>query len=178
MQIVSTESIEVAKKRYQQGIAAFEGGQYREAVEFLETASAILSRNTRLGGEVQIWLATAYEADGRVDDAIDLCEQLKRHPHAETSTQARRLQYIWKAPKLNRPKEWMTEIPDFGVMSDNDNKTKLVVNTSKSSNEPKKTPEPEYVDLSQVNTEDNRFIWVGLVIVALTVLYLIWLSFE
>jgi outer membrane protein assembly factor BamD (BamD/ComL family) len=175
---VSTESIEIAKTCYQQGINAFEGGQYREAVEFLEIASAMLPRNTRLGGEVQIWLASAYEADGRVDDAIALCEQLKRHPHAETSTQARRLQYIWKAPKLNRPKEWMTEIPDFGSMSDNENKTKFVVNTSKSSSEPKKILEPESVDLSQVNTEDNRFIWVGLVIVALTVLYLIWLSFE
>jgi tetratricopeptide (TPR) repeat protein len=175
---VSTESIEIAKTRYQQGINAFEGGQYRQAVELLEIASAMLSRNTRLGGEVQIWLATAYEADGRVDDAIALCEQLKRHPHAETSTQARRLQYIWKAPKLQRPKEWMTEIPDLGSISDNGNKTKLVFNPSKSSNEQKKAPEPEYVDLSQVNTEDNRFIWVALVIVALTVLYLIWLSFE
>ncbi len=175
---MNTESIEVAKTRYQQGINAFEGGQYREAVEFLETASALLPRNTRLGGEVQIWLATAYEADGRVDDAIALCEQLKRHPHAETSTQARRLQYIWKAPKLNRPKEWMTEIPDLGAMSDNDNKTKFVVNTSKSPSEQKKPPESEYVDISQVNTEDNRFIWVGLAVVALTVLYLVWLSFE
>ncbi|MEA5571396.1 tetratricopeptide repeat protein [Calothrix sp. UHCC 0171] len=174
---MSTDSIEIAKTLYQQGQIAFENGQYREAVETLEKASALLSRNTRLGGEVQIWLATAYEAAGRLDDAIDLCEQLKRHPHAETSIQAKRLQYIWKAPKLNRPKEWMTEIPDFSRISDNDNKTKLVVNTNKSSGEPKKRPEPEEIDLSQVNTKDNSFIGVGLVVVALTVLYLVWLSF-
>jgi tetratricopeptide (TPR) repeat protein len=174
---VSSENIEIAKSRYKSGIAAFESGQYREAVENLEKASALLARNTRLGGEVQIWLATAYEAAGRVDEAIALCEQLKRHPHAETSTQAKRLQYIWKAPKLNRPKEWMTEIPDMGTMLDNEGKTKFVTNAKKTPT-PQKPPEREYVDLSQVNTKDNRFIWVALAVVALTVSYLIWLSFE
>ncbi len=173
-----SESIEIAKNRYQTGKAAFENGQYREAVENLEKASALLVRNSRLGGEVQIWLATAYEAAGRNEDALALCEQLKRHPFPEINQQARRLEYIWKAPKLNRPKEWMTEIPDLGAMSGNDNKVKFVANTNKSANGQQKLPEPEYVDLSQVNTKDNRFIWLALIVVGLTVSYLAWLSFQ
>jgi tetratricopeptide (TPR) repeat protein len=172
-----TESIEIAKTRYQAGKIAFENGQYREAVENLEKASALLVRNSRFGGEVQIWLATAYEAAGRNEDALAICEQLKRHPFPETNQQARRLEYIWKAPKLNRPKEWMTEIPDLGAVSGNDNKAKFVANTSKSSNG-QKSKEPEYVDLSQVNTQDNRFIMLSLIVVALTVSYLAWLSFQ
>ncbi|BAZ14335.1 hypothetical protein NIES4071_61780 [Calothrix sp. NIES-4071] len=169
-------SIELARSLYQSGVVAFENGKYREAVESLERANALVARNTRFGGEVQIWLATAYEAAGRNQDAVDLCEQLKRHPDIDTSTQAKRLQYIWKAPKLNRPKEWLTEIPDMGAMSGNNDKTKFVTNTN--SNTPEKAPEKEYVDLNQVNTKDNRFIWVALIGVALTLSYLIWLKFN
>ncbi|MBF2064163.1 MAG: hypothetical protein IGS39_07040 [Calothrix sp. C42_A2020_038] len=173
---MSADSIELARSLYQSGVVAFENGKYREAVESLERASAIIARNTRFGGEVQIWLATAYEAADRNQDAIDLCEQLKRHPDIETSTQAKRLQYIWKAPKLNRPKEWLTEIPDMGAASSN-NKTKFVTNTN-SSNTPEKVKEKEYVDLNQVNTKDNRFIWVALIGVALALSYLLWLNFN
>ncbi|MGJ5676106.1 MAG: tetratricopeptide repeat protein [Nostochopsis sp.] len=173
---MSSDSIEIAKNRYQQGRVAFESGLYREAIEQLEKASALLARNTRLSGEVQIWLATAYEASGRTDDAIALCEQLKRHPHSETSKEARRLQYILKAPRLQRPQEWMTQIPDFSNIADNESK----ISFSTKPNKPpasKKPPEPELVDLSQVNTKDNRFIWVALIAIALTLLSLIWLNF-
>lgn len=172
---VSSESLEIAKTRYQTGKIAFESGQYRQAVENLEKASALLARNSRLGGEVQIWLVTAYEAAGRTEEAIALCEQLKRHPHSETSQQAKRLHYILKAPRLQRPKEWMTEIPDLGTLSDNESKIRLSANPTKSSGR-KKPAEPEFVDLSQVNTKDNRFIWVALIAIALTLTGLIWFS--
>ncbi|MBW4616536.1 MAG: tetratricopeptide repeat protein [Desmonostoc vinosum HA7617-LM4] len=175
VQNVSAESIDIAKTRYQRGKVAFENGQYREAVENLEKASALLSSNSRLAGEIDIWLVTAYEAAGRSDDAIALCERLKRHPHLETSKQARRVLYILKAPKLQRPSEWMTEIPDLGALSDNDQKVRVTVKPSQPA-KPQKRAEPEFVDLSQVNTRDNRFIWVALIAVGLTVSYLVWLS--
>ncbi|MTJ07282.1 tetratricopeptide repeat protein [Anabaena sp. UHCC 0204] len=173
---MTTESLELAKSRYQIGKIAFENGQYRESVENLEKASALLVKNTRLGGEVEIWLVNAYEAAGRSEEAIALCQQLSRHPHYEVRQQAKRLGYILKAPKLKRPKEWMTEIPDLGTISDN--KSKIIVTA-----QPKKSPskakpvEPEYIDLSTVNTRDNRFVWVALIAVALTISYLVWLSF-
>ncbi len=176
VQTVNSESLEIAKARYQSGKVAFEKGQYREAVEQLEKASALLARNSRLGGEVQIWLVTAYEAAGRTEDALTLCEQLKRHPHTETSKQAKELHYILKAPRLQRPREWMTEIPDLGAVPDNETKIRLAVNNTKSS-QGQMPPEPELVDLSQVNTRDNRFIWLALIVVALTLGSLVWLSF-
>jgi len=176
MQNVSEQSLEIARKRYQAGRVAFENGQYREAIENLEKASALLTRNTRLGGEVQIWLATAYEAAGRNEEAIALCKQLQRHPHSETSKQARRLLYILQAPKLKRPSEWMTEIPDLGALSDNESKMRLAANPTKSSTK-KKPAEPEFVDLSQVNTKDNRFIWVAITAIGVILSYLAWLAF-
>jgi tetratricopeptide (TPR) repeat protein len=175
-QNVSTETLEIAKVLYQSGKLAFENGKYREAVENLEKASALLSRNSRLGGEVEIWLVTAYEAAGRTEEAIALCQQLQRHPFPETSKQAKQLLYILKAPKLQRPSEWMTEIPDLGTLPDNEAKIRASGNPRKSSGQ-KTTAEPELVDLSQVNTRDNRFIWVALIVIGLTLSYLAWLRF-
>ena len=172
---MSAESLEIAKQRYRNGKAAFENGKYRQAVEELKKACALLERNSRLGGEVQIWLATAYEAAGQNQEAIDLCEQLKRHPYPETSKEAKRLQYILKAPKLERPKEWMTEIPDLAALSDESN-IRLSASPKKSST-PKEVDEIEFIDLSQVNTQDNRFIWLTLIVIAMTLVSLIWLSF-
>jgi tetratricopeptide (TPR) repeat protein len=171
---MTTENLEIAKSRYQVGKAAFENGQYREAVENLEKASTLLANNTRLAGEVNIWLVNAYEAAGRSEYAIALCQKLCRHPHYETKSQAKHLVYILKAPKLKRPKEWMTEIPDFSGISDN--KSKLLLTTKLQISNLKQNPvEPEYVDLSQVNTKDNRFIWVALIFVGLIISYLVWL---
>jgi tetratricopeptide (TPR) repeat protein len=172
---VSTESLEIARSRYQAGKLNFENGKYREAVENLEKASALLSRNSRLGGEVEIWLVTAYEAAGQTEEAIALCQQLQRHPFPETSKQAKDLLYILKAPKLQRPSEWMTEIPDLGTLSDNDAKMRASGNSPKSARQA--PAEPELEDLSQVNTQDNRFIWVSLIVILLTLSYLAWLSF-
>ncbi|MDP5015788.1 MAG: tetratricopeptide repeat protein, partial [Dolichospermum sp.] len=148
---MTTESLELAKSRYQIGTTAFENGQYREAVENLEKASNLLGKNTRFAGEVEIWLVNAYEAAGRSEEAINLCQQLGRHPHYEVRQQAKRLLYILKAPKLNRPKEWMTEIPDFGITSDH--KSKIVVTSQPKKTTSKQKPvEREYIDLSTVNT--------------------------
>ncbi len=172
---MSSESLEIARQRYRNGKAAFENGKYRQAVEELNKACALLERNSRLGGEVQIWLATAYEAAGQNQEAIELCELLKRHPYPETSKDAKRLQYIFKAPKLERPKEWMTEIPDLGTLSDK-SKIRSAASLKKSSTV-KEVEEMEFIDLTQVNTQDNRFIWLALFVIAVTLGSLFWLSF-
>ena len=163
-----SQRLELARTRYQTGKKAFEGGRYREAVENLEKANALLPRYTRFSGEVRLWLATAYEAAGRTDDAIAVCEQLKRHPFLETSKEAKRLQYILKAPRLKRPQAWMTQIPDFSELDDNDGKTRFSANTKKST-ATQTSEEPEIIDLSQVNTRDNNFIALvlGIIIVIL-----------
>lgn len=165
-----TESLEIATKEYQAGIAAFERGQYRQAVESLEKASALTARNSRLGGKIQIWLVTAYEAAGQRTEAIALCEQLKQHPDSETSKQGKRLLYIMQAPQLKRPTEWMTQIPDLGAIADNESQTRL----GSGKNQPRQPQQIEPIDLSQVNTQDNRFIWVSLIAIGLTLIGLLW----
>jgi len=144
-------------RKYSRGKAAFESGQYRFSVQNFEDASKLVSPNTRLGGEVQMWLVNAYQALGDSPRAIALCENLCTHPHGETKRQAQGLLYILKAPQLQRPKEWMTQIPDLNSAPS------LPVNRRASS--PRKIKpkrQIELVDLSKVNTEDNKFIFVSL----------------
>ncbi|HEY9615985.1 MAG TPA: hypothetical protein V6C64_04050 [Microcoleaceae cyanobacterium] len=160
---------------YQAGKAAFERGDYRKSVQHLEAAVALVGMNTALGGEIQIWLVTAYEAAGKQSEAIALCKQITRHPDLKTRKQSRRLLYILEAPKLKTRPEWVTQIPDLSGLSDSavrDRKGSTAIST-KSTEKPAFQLEPE--DLSQVNTQDNRFIWFALLAALLIIGGLVWL---
>ena len=84
--------------------------------------------------------------------------------------------YILQAPQLKRPAEWMTQIPDLGIVADNENQTRLG-SATKSARSPQQLTLPEPVDLSQVNTRDNQFILVALIAIGLTVAALIWINY-
>ncbi len=168
---MSSENKEKFRIEYQAGKAAFERGDYRTSVKHLEAACALMSRNSRLGGEAQIWLVTAYDAAGQHTEAIALCQQLSRHPDPETSKQGKRLLYILQAPQLKRPAEWMTQIPDLGTLAESDPKDRRGTVAIRNRD---RTEELESVDLTQVNTKDNQFIWVALIALILAVGGLIW----
>ncbi len=174
---MSSENKEKFRIEYQAGKAAFERGDYRIAVQRLEAASALMGRTSRLGGEAQMWLVTAYEAAGQRTEAIALCQQLSRHPDPETSKEGKRLLYILQAPQLARPSEWMTKIPDLGAIAESDPKERRGSVNTVATRKPREQPEPKPVDLTQVNTKDNQFIWVALLALSLTVGGLIWFSF-
>lgn len=172
------ETLETAREQYRIGKAAFERGQYRQAVQSLEKAVSLVNRNSRLGGEMQIWLVTAYEAMEQRTEAIALCEQVSRHPDLETRKQGKRLLYILKAPRLRIRPEWRTEIPDLAAIEaegDRLGSSRYATPTQKPTR-PRPKPEPEPVDLSQVNTKENSFIWVALMAIAITVASLLWLG--
>jgi lipopolysaccharide biosynthesis regulator YciM len=75
---VTSEKLEIVQTEYQAGQVAFESGRYAQAVQSLETATGLVDRNSRLGGEVQMWLVTAYEASGNTEKAIEPLPQA--HP--------------------------------------------------------------------------------------------------
>jgi tetratricopeptide (TPR) repeat protein len=162
---------------YQSGQIAFERGAYRQAVSSFLAAMAQVQPNTKLGGEVQIWLATAYEAAGQIQEAKALCQKLASHPNLDTRQASKRMLYIMQAPELVRKDEWLTKIPDLTHLEDSDGKTG-------GNNRPTPPPAPKPksleeryapVDLSQVNTKDNNFIAIALVVTAIAILGL-WLA--
>ncbi len=168
-----------AKTQYAYGQAAFERGSYREAVEFFEEAVQLAKATTPLGGEIQTWLVNAYSAVGRQNDAIALCQALARHPDLETRKQGKNLLYILQAPQLQRPSNWMTEIPDLEAISTSSNQaagSSVYSAAAKSAPRSRPKPEPPPLDPSQINTKDNGFLWAALVGVALVLGGLFWLS--
>lgn len=164
---MTSEKLEIVQNEYLAGKIAFESGRYAQAVQSLETASGLVDRTSRLGGEVQIWLVTAYQASGNTEGAIGLCRKLTRHPSIETRKQAKRLIFILEAPQLIIPPEWMVKIPDLGALDENESTSFQASPNADIKYAKPKPVAPEPVDLSQVNTKDNRFIWVALIAIAL-----------
>ncbi|HBE16334.1 MAG TPA: hypothetical protein DEG17_06645 [Cyanobacteria bacterium UBA11149] len=160
---------------YQAGKTAFERGDYATSVKRLEIACALIKPNSRLGGEAQMWLVTAYEAAGKREEGIALCQQLSRHPDSETRKQGKRLLYILQAPQLQRPEEWMVKIPDLGGIADRETQYRPSNNSTINSNRDRqKLVIPDAIDLTQVNTKDNQFIWVALILIIFLTGVLIW----
>lgn len=175
---MSSDSLETVQAEYQAGKIAFERGEYRKSVQHLEQANALAEAGTRLGGEIQTWLVTAYEAAGQWSEAIALCRVISRHPDLNTRKQGKRLLYILEAPKLKSRPEWLTQIPDLTNLAESDNQDRKGFSTSPRRSQPSQpTFQLEPMDPGQVNTEDNRFIWVALVAVVLVLLgSLLWLT--
>lgn len=151
---------------YQAGKTALERGNYRLSVENLEKAIKLVGYASLLGGEAQIWLVTAYQALGEPEKAIALCEELTTHPHFKIRDKAKDVLYIMKAPRLERPPEWMVEIPD--LTSTEASNPQYVAPKQKKSNKIKRDRLVPEVDLSQVDTKDNQFIGIALLVIIFT----------
>ncbi|KAI9169374.1 hypothetical protein LWI28_011407 [Acer negundo] len=108
-----------AQLMFELGQKAYGKGMYGRAIEFLEGALTIIPRSTLFGGEIQIWLAMAYEANNRHKDCIALYKQLEmKHPSISIRRQAADLRYILQAPKLKISQEEMVSIPLIGSSYD------------------------------------------------------------
>jgi Tetratricopeptide repeat len=161
---------------YQSGQTAFERGDYRQAINFFVSASAQTQATSKIGGEIQIWLAMAYEAAGQASEAKALCQKLSTHPSLDTRQTSKRMLYIMDAPELARRDDWLTKIPDLSHLEDREGKAGGTSAASKPLT-PKKeqTLEERYppIDLSQVNTQDNNFIAIALAFTVI-VLFGLW----
>ncbi|MDB9315971.1 tetratricopeptide repeat protein [Spirulina sp. CS-785/01] len=163
---MSSEQQEAFQKNYQAGMVALERGQYRASIAYLEEAVGLVNPYSRKGGEVQLLLVSAYQAANDLEAATTLCEKLLRHPSPSTSQQAKNLLYIINAPVLKRPEEWMTKIPDLKPIDESSVVNRYAASKTKK-RKPKPKPEPEIIDPSEINTKDNFFVGVAVVLVVL-----------
>ena len=158
-------------QEYEAGKLALERGQYRLSIKHLEAAQGLVSSNSRQGGQAQIWLVTAYQATNQISDAIALCEKLITHPNLQTREQAQRILYIIKAPRLERPKEWMSEIPD---LADTDQGASRYVTAKKQI--AKNLSKQKDLETPPTDSQDNQFIWFALASIAVILAVLALLS--
>lgn len=162
----------LAQADFERGQRAFDGGQYRQAIAALESAAAQATPQTRLSGDIQMLLVSAYEGLGDRQQAQTLCRALTKHSDLEIRDQAKGLLYVLEAPILRTKPEWIVEIPDL-TAAEADDRYRWGGGSSRTQ-EPEPEPWiPEPVDPTQVNLRDNRFIWVALGAIALIVLCLI-----
>ncbi|KAL4857510.1 hypothetical protein ACK3TF_002372 [Chlorella vulgaris] len=98
--------------QFGRGKLAYERGQYPASVLLLEQALEEEGPFTQLGGEVQLWLALAYQACGREEDCLSVYRNLeKTHPVPAIRRQANGLRYIMEAPKLEISADERVQIP-------------------------------------------------------------------
>ncbi len=160
---MSVSELEIIQTEYKAGRVAFERGRYRQSLDHFETARDLVEKDSSLGGEVQIWLATAYEAVGQRQKAIALCKFLIRHPSWEARKQSRRLLEILQAPELSQELDGLIQFPDLSNLDDNQVKVRQTTTSKSVQRASRSADPPEPVDLTQVKTQDNGFFWVVLV---------------
>lgn len=176
----SEETLDQAREAYQAGRAAFERGSYRQSVDLLTQANDLVPYGSRLHGEIQIWLVTAYEAAGQRQEALELCRQVSRHPDLQTRKQSKRLLYILEAPRLKIRPEWLTEIPDLASLGDDNEGRNRLADRYPAPPPKRSDPKPVYASASIQPGEseggDNRFIWLALAALLLVLGGFAWLS--
>ncbi|MEA5468428.1 tetratricopeptide repeat protein [Spirulina sp. 06S082] len=161
------ETKETFERNYQAGKQAFENGKYKASITYLETACALVNRPSGLGGEVQIWLVTAYQAANETEAAIALCEKLLLHPDSQTKKQAKNLIYILKAPQLKRPEEWMTNIPDLVNLEENTVNSYYANVKLKPQEKRDRSDKSSPLDPQEINNQDNQFTGFAFLVILL-----------
>jgi hypothetical protein len=171
------ELSKIQMTEYQAGKSAFERGEYRLAVSHLLVAVTQVQSNTRAGGEVQVWLVTALEANGQISEATALCQKLLSHPNLETRQATKRLFYIMQAPALLRRDEWLTKIPDLTHLEDREGNAGINYQPTPLPKPKVRSLEERYapIDLSQVETKDNNFSSIALILTIVT-LFGLWFA--
>lgn len=166
-----------ATQKFQQGQYYFESGRYREAIERLSQACALVEPKSKIEGEISLWLITAYDAAGQKDAALTLCRKLTKNPYLDTRRKSKRLLTILEAPKLSIHEDWITKIPPLEAV----NEPGQIRGSARSSSRLKPAPKKNFIqdqdiDLSQVTTTDQSLVFVAIVLVLVLGTGLFWLA--
>lgn len=163
--------------KFKQGKLAYARGQYPASVVLLEIALDEEGPFSQLGGEVQLWLALAYQACGREEDCIQLYKTVETtHPSGKIKKQAMELRYIMEAPKLELSPDEKVQIPVLTNLDPN--------RGGKQASRPRPPPQSKRKTPKNWDEEwlenykpplyfENRYVWAG---AAATAALLAWAS--
>ncbi|KAK9844603.1 hypothetical protein WJX74_004472 [Apatococcus lobatus] len=97
---------------FERGKHAYSHGRYAAAVASFKRALDEEGPFTGMGGDIQMWLALAYEACGQRKECIDVYKSLENtHPMPAVRRQAADIRYILEAPKLTLSPDEYVKIP-------------------------------------------------------------------
>jgi hypothetical protein len=167
-----------AETLFIQAQRAFESGQYRVAIDRLTEAKPQAKFGSPIHGEIVLWQVMAHQAAGDLEMAMELCKKAARHADMDTRKAAKNILYILEAPALQMRPEWMTEIPDLSELEPKDRKSwgRSDYKPPPMPKEQEKTYIPDPVDPTQVEIEDDRLVWGGLLVAAILLGFVIWVG--
>lgn len=155
---------QIATELYQEAVSDFESGNYQQAIALLERARALAILESRLGGDILIWLANSYDAIGKTEEAIAMCRSLKKHPVGDIRKSARYMLGILTAPPLSKLDGVTSEVP---ILESPDTYQSKPVARKTSQNSKDQKPFRE-VSFEKPNTDNsksiNNFLWVAIAI--------------
>jgi len=103
---------ELKSIKFTQGKRAYSTGQYDASMVLFQDALEQEGDLSPLGGEIQLWLALAYQANGMEAECIELYKSIeKNHPLPKVKRQAASLRYIMEAPKLKLGEDEKVKLP-------------------------------------------------------------------
>ena len=155
---------QIATELYQEAVSNFESGNYQQAIALLERARALAILESRLGGDILIWLANSYDAIGKTEEATAMCRSLKKHPVGDIRKSAKYMLGILTAPPLSKLEGVTSEVP---ILESPDTYQSKPVARKTSQNSKDQKPFRE-VSLEKPNTDNsksiNDFLWVAIAI--------------
>ena len=161
---------------FQAGIYSFERGNYQSAIAQFQQALSAVNEKTQIGGEIQIWLANAYDAVGNSTEAIAICRRLKHHSDRDVRKSANYVLGILSAPKLSDLKDAVSTIPSLENLNASDLPSNLTASNSKSVVNLKKDRELS-TDINNSESQphnNNWFIWTtSAIILAILIVWAI-----
>jgi len=106
------ESERPGSAEFQAAQSCYGTGRYREAEELLLKALDLSGPYSKLGGEIQLWLALAYQANRKEELCIETYKFLESyHPMPAIQKQAAELRFIMEAPRLPLSEEDRVKVP-------------------------------------------------------------------
>ena len=155
---------QIATELYQEAVSNFESGNYQQAIALLERARALAILESRLGGDILIWLANSYDAIGKTEEATAMCRSLKKHPVGDIRKSAKYMLGILTAPPLSKLEGVTSEVP---ILESPDTYQSKPVARKTSQNSKDQKPFRE-VSLEKPNTDNsnsiNNFLWVAIAV--------------
>lgn len=154
--------------------SGFERGQYRQVLEQVRQAQSHYPHS----GKLRLWQALAQEALGQTQEAILLAQTLVRHPDPEVAQQARYILGIWQAPRLRRPPEWLSEIPDLSQLEDAEPPEHRLAYRQPQRKSTRSSPAADATDVSSssgADRFDTKLVWILIGILSALLAGLAWL---
>ncbi len=152
---------------FQAGIFSFERGNYQSAIDQFQQALDGVNEKTQIGGEIQIWLANAYDAVGNSTEAIAICRRLKHHSDRDVRKSANYVLSVVSAPQLSELKDAVSKIPSLRGLDASDSLDSLANASSSKSvvNKREKEILPSNTNYSESQQQNSWFIWTTTAII-------------